>query len=540
MYVATVPNRGSPPAILLREGYREGKKVKTRTLANITHWPPERVEALRRSLKGEFDGVVGTESEPVSDRIFAVLFVLKEIAQRLGIASALGTKPLAKLALFLILARVAHQGSRLSAVRWAEEHAVPEVLGIAEFDEEDLYGALDWLAENQERIENKLYRTYVDKVGKPPVLVLYDVTSSYFEGEQNELAEYGYNRDGKKGKKQIVIGLLTADDGEPLAVKVFKGNTSDPVTVADQVEILKNRFKIEEVVFVGDRGMVKSKGKAVLTDKQLKYITALTDPQVRKLLKKDVIQLGLFEETAQEVEHGDLRLVLRRNEAVLRKEANRRRDKLRKLQKLVQERNEFVKGSQRAEPEAGLRKLSAWAKSHKLSSFVTLSLEERQLSVMVDAEKQADAALLDGCYVIETDVAKEKMAAVTVDQRYRDLQKVERNFRNMKTVLLEVRPIYVRKKSRTIGHVFAAMLALKLCRELEACLRQAFGTTDTDDNALTIKDALLSLTRMCFQRHETAGQAFLKLPRPDEKQEAIFKALDVHPPRSSVQKPARL
>ena len=539
MYIATIPNRGSPPAILLREGYREGKKVKTRTLANITHWPGERVEALRRSLKGELDGVI-PESEPVSDRIFGVLFVLKELAQRLGIAPALGTKPLAKLALFLIVARVAHQGSRLSAVRWAEEHAVAEVLGIAPFDEDDLYEALDWLAQNQQRIENKLYRTYVKQVGKPPVLVLYDVTSSYFEGEHNELAEYGYNRDGKKGKKQIVIGLLTADDGEPLAVKVFKGNTADPVTVADQIEILTHRFKIDEVVFVGDRGMVKSKGKKALSGKQLKYITALTDPQVRKLLKKGVLQVDLFEETAQEVEYGELRFVLRRNEAVLRKETSRRRDKLQKLQQLVEARNEFVNASHRADPQAGLRKLSAWAKSHQLSSFVTLSLEGRHLSVVVDDEKYADAALLDGCYVIETDVSKEKMEAGTVDERYRDLQKVERNLRNMNTYLLEVRPIFVRKTSRTRGHVFVAMLALKLSRELEACLKQAFGTTDESDDALTIKDALLSLSRMCFQRYETRGQEFLKLPRPDEKQEAILRALDVLPPRSRVQKPATL
>lgn len=539
MYVATIPNRSSPPAILLREGFREGKKVRTRTLVNITHWPAERVEALRRCLKGEFDGV-GAQSDPVSDRIFGVLFVLKEVAQRLGIVRALGTQPHAKLALFLVLARVAHQGSRLSAVRWAEEHAVAEVLGVAKFDEDDLYEALDWLAEHQEKIENTLYRTYLNKVGKPPVLVLYDVTSSYLEGEHNELAEYGYNRDGKKGKKQIVIGLLTADDGEPLAVKVFQGNTADPVTVADQVEILKTRFKIEEVVFVGDRGMVKSKGKKVLNDKHLKYITALTDPQARKLLKKDVIQLDLFEETAQEVESGNLRFVLRRNADVLRKEAHRRRDKLRKLQQLVEARNAFVKDSQRADPEAGLRKLSAWAKRHKLASFVSLALEEKLLRVEVDDDKKADAALLDGCYVIETDVSKEKMDAVTVDQRYRDLQQVERNFRNMKTCLLEIRPIFVRKKSRTRGHVFVTLLALKLCRELNACLKQTFGTTDESDTALTIKDALLCLSRMCFQRHQAAGQEFLKLPRPDEKQEALFNALGVMPPRNNVQAPARL
>ena len=538
MYVATIPNRSSPPAILIREGYRVGKKVKTRTLANITHWPAERVAALRRCLKGEFDGT--SAGDPVSDRIFGVLFVLKEMAHRLGIVRALGTKPVAKLALFLVLARVAHQGSRLSAVRWADDHAVAEVLGITNFDEDDLYQALDWLAENQERIENRLYQTYVNKVGKPPVLVLYDVTSSYFEGEQNELAEYGYNRDGKKGKKQIVIGLLTADDGEPLAVKVFKGNTSDPTTVADQVGILKNRFNIDEVVFVGDRGMVKSKGKKALTDNDLKYITALTDPQVRKLLKKDVMQTDLFEEIAQEVEYGDLRLVLRRNEAVAGKRAMRRRQKLHKLQRLVKERNAFVEGSRRAKPEAGLRKLAAWAKRNKLTSFVTISLEEKWLNVVVDDGKKAEAALLDGCYVLETDVSGEKMNAVTVDQRYRDLQKVERDFRTMKTSLLEMRPIFVRKKNRTIGHVFAAVLALKLSREFDTCLKHAFGTTEDGNMSVTIKDALLSLSRLCFQRHENAGQEFLKLPSPDQKQEALFNALNVHPPRTTMQKVTKM
>ena len=160
--------------------------------------------------------------------------------------------------------------------------------------------------------------------------------------------------------------------------------------------------------------------------------------------------------------------------------------------------------------------------------------------MVVDDDKKADAALRDGCYGIETDLSKEKMEAVTVDQRYHDLQKVERNFRNMTTDLLEIRPLFVRKKTRTMGPVFVTMLALKLSREFEACLKQALGTTDEDDNALTIKDALLSLSRMCFQRHDTAGQEFLKLPRPDEKQDALFTALDGLPPRSTVHKPARL
>jgi len=539
MYIATVPNRTSPPAILLRESFREGHKVKTRTLANLTHWPSERVHALGRCLKGEFDGLPEA-SAPVSARIFGVLFGLKAVAERLGIVRALGKGRLAKLALFLVLARVAHQGSRLSAVRWAEEQAVAEVLGLSTFDEEDLYEALDWLAEQQIAIEKKLYRTYVQRVGQPPVLVLYDVTSSYFEGEHNELAEYGYHRDGKKGKKQIVIGLLTAADGEPLAVKVFPGNTTDCTTVAEQIETVKQTFGIEEVVFVGDRGMIKAKGKKALSARDLKYITALTDPQIRKLLKQQVFQCDLFDEIAQEVEHNTLRLVLRRNDAVRQKQAKRRQDRLAQLKRRVAERNALVAGSKRAQPQVGLRTLSGWAKRHKLSAFVTLSLEGRELQLHIDEDQQAEAALLDGCYMLETDVAQDKMDAPTVDERYRDLQKVERDFRTMKTSLLEVRPIFVRKKSRTYGHVVVALLALKLARELDRGLKAAFGTTAEGDGALTVQDALHALSRLCFQRHQTGDHTFLTLPRPDPKQERIFNAIGIKPPSLTSCQPATM
>ena len=262
MFIAHIPNRNSKPTILLRESYREGGKVKTRTLANLTKWPPERLAAMDRLCKGEFDGWAGEDM--VSGEIFGVLFALKFLADQVGITRVLGAAPESKLNLFLILARIAHGGSRLSAVRWAGQHAVGDVLGLGEFDEDDLYAALDWLAGQQERIERELYQAHVARHGKPPALVLYDVTSSYFEGESNELAEYGYNRDGKKGKLQIVIGLLTAEDGDPLAVRVFEGNTADPSTVADQIKVLKEQFGIAEVVMVGDRGMIKAKGREAL------------------------------------------------------------------------------------------------------------------------------------------------------------------------------------------------------------------------------------------------------------------------------------
>src|SRR5262249_52666517 len=334
MYITTVPNRNSPPAILLRESFRDGDKVRTRTLANLTSWAPERIEALRRALKGEFDGFTG-EPQPTCGPIFAVLFTLKQLAERVGLLQVLGSERWAKLVLFLILARVAAQGSRLSAVRWAAQHAVAETLGLGPFDEDDLYAALDRLAGEQERIEDALYRRMVRQRGRAPTVVLYDVPSSYVEGACNELAAFGYNRDKKAGKAQIVIGLVTTDTGEPLAVQVFDGNTSDPLTVPAQVETLRTRFGLTEVVFVGDRGMVKKKGKTVLAAAGYTYITALTTPQVRKLLREGALHPEWFTPHVHEVQHGPVRLVLRRSEAVRRKAQRRRADKLAKLQRLI-------------------------------------------------------------------------------------------------------------------------------------------------------------------------------------------------------------
>ena len=301
MYISAVPNRNSPPAILLRESYRENGKVKNRTLANLTHWPAQRVEALRRALRGDFDQAAPA-APPKNGPVFGLLYVLKQMADGLGITAALGKTLPGKRAVFLVLARLAHRGSRLSAVRWAEEQAVEEVLGLGAFDEDDLYAALDDLCARQEKIEQQLFAGYLRRKGAPPRLFLYDVTSSYLEGEQNQLGAYGYNRDGKKGKLQMVLGLLTDSEGEPLAVRVFAGNTADPTTVLDQIQVLKEQFAVREFIFVGDRGMVKSKSMEALNKAHLHYITALTDAQIRRLLDEKVLQLELFSEQLCEVE----------------------------------------------------------------------------------------------------------------------------------------------------------------------------------------------------------------------------------------------
>jgi transposase len=526
MYIETVPNRTSPPAILLRESFRDGNQIRKRTLANLSHWEPARVEALRRALRGDFDHLTG--GDPICGPVFGVLYALKHVADDLGLTHGLGRTRTGKLGLFLTLARVAHQGSRLSAGRWAQQHAVREVLGVGGFDEDDLSRTLDAVAQRQEQVEQALYQRYVHRQGRKPVVFLYDVTSRYLEGEQNELGAYGSNRDGKKGKCQIVVGLLTDAAGEPFAVRVFAGNTAAPSTVSTPMAILKQRFHVAEVVFVGDRGMVKAKGKATLAAERLRYITALTEPQIRTLIKRGVVQLGPFAEQVYEVQAEGKRSILRKNAAEARKAWQRLQDKLHTLQTLVATRNAQVAASPRCQPEVGLRHVQAWVKRYKLTNVVTLRLDGRCLTVDSTAEAQEQAVQLAGCYVLETDVPSALLDTHPAHARYKDLAHVEHDFRTLKTGLLEVRPIFVRKESRTRGHVFVCLLALKLSRELQQRLAAALGTTQDAPHGVTVPDALAALNRLCLLTYPLDDtHSVTRLPRPDAQQTRILQALQV-------------
>ena len=529
MYVAEIPNRSSPPAILIRESFREDGKVKNRTIANISSWPAPRIAALRLLLRGELD--LASASEPTCGPVFGLLHALHQVASELGITGALGHTRLGKLALFLVLASVAHQGSRRSAVRWARDHAVAEVLGLTGFDEDDLYKALDDLCARQDKIETKLWRNYLARCGTPPALFLYDVTSSYLEGEHNALGQFGYNREGKRGKLQIVIGLLADSMGEPLAVRVFAGNTADPSTVAAQIDILTKQFSIEDVIFVGDRGMVKRACKKALDEVGFRYISALTDPQIRRLLSKKTIQLELFAEEVCEAEADGVRYILRRNPEEAKRIRHRWEDKLVRLREKITQRNKLIEESSRRKPEAGLAKLQQWVGRHKMAGLVSLRLDGRHIVETINPEAELHGMDLAGCYVIVTDVAKAKLDAEAVHASYMALQKVERDFRTMKTGLLEIRPLFVRKESRTRGHVFCCLLALKLQRELERRLTAVFGTTAQDREAVTVRDALAALGRLSFLIFEIdAKTTAMRLPKPDQYQRKILDALKVSLP----------
>ena len=527
MFIDVVPNRQSRPAFLLRESFRIGAKTNKRTIANLSHLSRLRIEALKKALAGEFDGLSAIDLQGTSGLIFGPLAALDQVAASIGLWRALGNDRNAQLIKFLILARIAHQGSRLSSVRWAKDHAVEEILGLGDFDEDDLYAALDWLAEKQEMLEIRLFDRYKKLTGQPPALVLYDVTSSYFEGEQNELAAFGYNRDGKKGKLQIVIGLLTAPDGEPLAVEVFKGNSADPTTVEPQIRKIVDRFQIKDIVFVGDRGMVKTKSKALLTQESFKHITCITDPQIRKLLKENVIQPTLFDETIAEVVDGNRRFILRRDDVTRRREQHRREDKLQRLANLIGKQNSALEASPRSSIETALKKIQGWAARHKISAFVALTTTERCVVCEINPQLKNNDALLDGCYVVETNVQTDVMTKEQIDARYRDLQKVERNFRTMKTGLLEVRPIFVRKAGRTKAHVFLSMLALKVTRAAEQLLHNSFGTTDDDRHTVTLEDALSALSRLSLNHYKIGSENIATLPHLDTRQSKIANALGI-------------
>lgn len=452
---------------LLRTSFRENGKVKHKTIANLSSCSKDEIKAIKLALKHKNDLTVLSSVKNVKTILgkrMGAVWVMYELAKRLGIVKTLGSGLGGKLALLQIIARICDQGSRLSAVRFAKRHAICEIIGIEKLDEDDLYENLKWLADEQETIEKKMFKLrYSDQI---PTLFLYDVTSSYLEGTHNELAAWGYNRDKKRGKMQIVVGLLVGPDGLPVAVRVFKGNTQDTKTVSEQVRILAKSFGAKQVTLVGDRGMIKGPQINDLP-KDFRYITAITKPQIRKKLESSVFQYELFTERICEVEEDGVRYVLRRNPVRACQIANTREGKFNSIQNFVQERNRYLSEHPGASVKTALKKINAKIKKLKSEEWIKTSVDQRQISIEKNEFVLEEISLLDGCYAIKSNVSKKDADAKTLHERYCDLEGIERSFRTMKTTHLEIRPVFVRKKKSTESHVFITMLALLLQRKLE-------------------------------------------------------------------------
>jgi transposase len=509
--------KGKYSRALLRDSYREDGKVKHHTIANLSNCSDEEIQALHLALKykGKLDELLktGAITEFTQGSSFGAVWVVYQVARQLGIEEALGTTQAGKLAMWQVIARVIGQGSRLSAVRLASSHAAYDILQFeTSFDEEHLYRNLDWLESHHSEIEQKLYKQLYP-AEKKPELFLYDVTSSYLEGIKNELATFGYNRDKKTGKMQIVIGLLCDQVGRPLAIEVFRGNTQDPATVAPQIKKVAEKFGAKDVTFVGDRGMIKAQQVEDLLDNGFHYITAITKPQIETLLAQKLFDMSLFDQPLAEVQTEDgVRYVLRRNPIRANELKNNRQSKLDRLNKEIERQNKHLTEHSRAGVETAQAKIQTKAKNLKISDWVEIEAVDRKITLSILEEELAQASKLDGCYVIKTDLSANQCSMKVIHDRYKSLAQVEWAFRSSKTVELEMRPVYLRLAERTSAHAFVVMLAYRIIQELA----DRWKTLN-----LTVGEGIEELKTLCVigvQTKEAVVYNKIPEPRPQVKQ----------------------
>jgi hypothetical protein len=510
MYIESIPNRNSPPAILLRESYREGGKVRKRTLCNLSDWPTAHIEGLRGVLRG--GTVIAAERDA-----FTVLRSLPHghVAAALGTARRIGLDRLLgpdgnrcrDLVLALLVGRILDPASKLAAARALSPataaSSLGEVLGLGEVDEDELYTALDWLLERQPAIEATLAKRHLSN----GTLVLYDVSSSYMEGRCCPLAKRGYSRDGRKGTLQIVYGLLCAPDGCPVAIEVFDGNTADPMTLATQVEKLKQRFHLDHVVLVGDRGMItQARITEDIKPAGLHWITALRAPAIKELLNSGALQLSLFDQrdmaSITAPDFPGERLVVCRNPDLAAERTRKREDllaaterDLTRIKAAVDRKRNPLRGTAAIALAVG-----AVIDTHKMRKHFDLDITDTAFSFARKTTEIAAEAATDGIYVVRTSLPAETLDDAATVRSYKSLALVERAFRCIKTVDLHVRPVYHRLADRVRAHVLLCMLAYYL----EWHMRQRLAPMLFDDTDKQAAEALRASVVAKAQRSPAA------------------------------------
>lgn len=448
---------------LLVESIRVNGKPRHKTICNVSNWSKEKIDNFKTLLKSSEKPITTSDLTFVQGKKFGALLVFKQLADELGITKSLPKGKTKQLALLLIIGRILTQGSRLKLCRWSENQEISSILKLDGFSEDALYKALINLSNEQSQIETKL-SNFRHKASSNRMF-LYDVTSSYLEGTKNELAEYGYNRDKKKGKKQIVIGLLTDKNGNPFSIMAFKGNTSDNQTVFEQLQKIKKQFAVEDITFIGDRGMLKSSQIEDVVCEGFSYITAITKPQIQKLLNEKILQPELFDENVSEVELDGIRYVLKKNPQRIMDLMYNRLSKYNKVSEKAKSLTEKLYKSGKCKIESALKEMNTLIKKFKLDNWLEVYSEERVIKLKINEEKYLSETMLDGCYVIKTNVNQNELSVEEVHDSYKYLSKVERAFRTLKTGHLELRPIFLQKEAQTRGHVLVSMLAYILVLE---------------------------------------------------------------------------
>ncbi|WP_420064944.1 IS1634 family transposase [Microcystis aeruginosa] len=483
MYIEKVLNRNSPPAVLLRESYREGDQVKKRTLANLSKLPDDIIDNLKLALKGATLSM--TEGIPNHFEVIRSLphghvMAILETIKKLGLDKIISEKSsrIRNLVVAMIVARIINPKSKLATARGFNSETCSQSLGqlldLEKADEDELYNALDWLLEKQEKIEKHLAIKHLES----GTLVLYDVTSTYLEGNGCELGKYGYNRDKKKGKTQIVFGLLCSAKGCPIAVEVFAGNTSDGATLSGQIEKVRKGWGIENVVWVSDRGILTNSkiNELVKPIEGLDYITGLTKPQIRKLAEVEVIQLGLFDQVNlvefESEDYPDERLIACRNPFIAQKNQLQREALLEAVEKeldLIVQATQREKRALKGQDKIALR-VGKILNQFKVNKYYNLEITEEGFSYQRKLELIAQETALDGVYVLRTSLESTLMDAATTVKAYKSLSQVEEAFRCYKSIDLKVRPIYHYQGDRVKAHIFLCMLAYYVEWHLKQCL----------------------------------------------------------------------
>lgn len=498
MYVATIKNRNSPPAILLRESYREDGKVKNRTLANLTALPPHAIDALRQSLKGvtlvpQEESTLHISRSAHHGHVQAVL----EAMRQLGMAELIHTRNSKSrdCVLAMIAARVLQPDTKLATTRWWHNTTLPSLLNVEDCDEDDLYQAMDWLLKQQNRIEKKLAKRHLQN----NALALYDLSSSYVEGSTCPLAAYGYNRDGKKGKQQINYGLLTNASGIPVGVSVFEGNVNDTKTLLSQVNKLRDQFDRTQFVLVGDRGMITQTQIDQLKQFEgVDWIGALRPGPIRKLLQNNAIQMDLFDETNLfSFIHPDFpgeRLIACRNPAM----AERRKQKRQALQQATNTELDKVsamvnQGRLSGQDKIGVRVGKVLSK-YKVAKHYQLDIGDNHFSYEIDQQVVDTEAALDGLYVVRTSLDEEQLDDHDTVRSYKSLSQVEGAFRSLKSIDLQVRPIHHRLENRVRAHVLLCMLAFYVHKHMTEAWRPILFA-DEDQQAKATRDPIAPAKR---------------------------------------------
>jgi len=497
MHIHIVPNRGSPPTVLLRESYREGSKVRKRTLANLSDLSAAQIEAIRAALRGEALQPVAQSLEITASRAHGQVQAVALAMQRLGFASVVAGKPSREreLVLAMVAARIVAPHTKLATTRWWHTTTLAEDFGVVDANEDDLYAAMDWLLARQDQIHKKLAARHLREGG----LVLYDLSSSYFEGTTCPLAKLGHNRDGKKGLLQVNYGLLTDARGCPVAVSVHEGNVADSATFMPEVQRLRQSFGIEQLVMVGDRGMIGHKAIDELRDIDgIGWITALKSASIRTLVEQGQLQLGLFDERnlieLSSPQYPGERLVACRNPQLAALRAHKRQELLAATEKNLQTIKGRVDAGKLAGADAiGLR-VGKVVNQYKVAKHFELVIGDASFTFARKHDAIAAEAALDGIYIIRTSVTAQQMDAADCVRNYKALANVERAFRSLKTVDLKVRPIHHRTADRVRAHILLCMLAYYVEWHMREAWRELMFA-DNDQAAKATRDPVAPAKR---------------------------------------------